>query len=119
MAQNSFIIKGWAVTLCSALLALSGKDANQLFALLALLPALTFWWLDAFYLATERAFRAKYEELAGELGMSLSLGSPAGAATWPSALGARVVYLPYGTIIVVAILVVVRNFVQGDLHWKW
>lgn len=58
MAQNSFTIKGWAVTVLTALLAFSGKDADRGFALYALYPALAFWGLDAYYLMQERLFRA-------------------------------------------------------------
>ncbi len=31
MAGNSFLLKGWSVTLVSALFALSAKDSNQMF----------------------------------------------------------------------------------------
>lgn len=57
MAQNSFTIKGWAVTLVAALLALSNKDSDRGFALYALYPAIAFWGLDAYYLMQERLFR--------------------------------------------------------------
>lgn len=117
MSQSSFLIKGWAVTLCSALLALSGKDTKQNFALLALFPAAVFCGLDAYYLSVERRYRARYEELAGDLQMSLSLGTPAGASTWRSALRARVVSLHYGAIMLVAVLVALRN--AGKLGDWW
>ncbi|HZH78876.1 MAG TPA: hypothetical protein VEY88_22800 [Archangium sp.] len=57
MAQNSFTIKGWAVTVVAALLALSNKDTDRWFALHALYPAIAFWGLDAYYLMQERLFR--------------------------------------------------------------
>jgi hypothetical protein len=57
MAQNSFTIKGWAVTVVAALLAFNGKDADRWFALYALYPAIAFWGLDAYYLMQERMFR--------------------------------------------------------------
>lgn len=38
MAQNSFALKGWAVTLISGILILSAKDSNLLFFLLAYIP---------------------------------------------------------------------------------
>src|SRR5438309_1775864 len=61
LAGNSFSIKGWSITLVSALFALAAKDANVRYAALALLPALCFWGLDAYYLRQERLYRKLYE----------------------------------------------------------
>lgn len=61
MAQNSFALKGWSVTLVSALFFLSAKDAETKYALLSLFPALFFWGLDAYYLLLERHFRDLYD----------------------------------------------------------
>ena len=61
MAANSFLLKGWAVTLVAALFALASVDSRQEFAYLALLPAITFWGLDAYYLRQERLFRELYK----------------------------------------------------------
>src|SRR5438552_18609082 len=61
LAGNSFSVKGWSITLVSALFALAAKDANVRYAVLALLPALCFWGLDAYYLRQERLFRKLYD----------------------------------------------------------
>lgn len=63
MAGNSFLLKGWTVTIAAALFALAAKDSNRRFAVLALFTTLTFWGLDAFYLRQERLFRRLYDEL--------------------------------------------------------
>ena len=57
LASNSFILKGWSVTVATALLGFAGSQQVQRLALLALLPALSFWVLDAYYLAQERRYR--------------------------------------------------------------
>jgi hypothetical protein len=62
MANNSFLLKGWTVTLVSALFVLSEVGKNQNFVLLAFLPALVFWGLDA-YLRQERLFRKLYDKI--------------------------------------------------------
>src|SRR4051812_7194957 len=67
LAGNSFTIKGWSITLVSALLALSAKDSNSRYALLAVLPALCFWGLDAYYLRQERLFRKLYDAIRTEV----------------------------------------------------
>ncbi|NVJ00836.1 hypothetical protein HV824_22335 [Myxococcus sp. AM009] len=58
MAQNSFTIKGWAVTVVAALLAFANKATERHFAILAFYPSVAFWGLDAYYLMLERQFRA-------------------------------------------------------------
>jgi hypothetical protein len=63
LAGNSFSIKGWSVTLVSALFALAAKDANVQYAAMALLPALCFWGLDGYYLRQERLFRKLYDKV--------------------------------------------------------
>lgn len=61
MGANSFMIKGWAVTLVSALFALSVD--NYKFLLISLVPILLFWWLDTFFLRQERLFRKLYDDV--------------------------------------------------------
>lgn len=63
MAANSFVIKGWTVTLVAAILAFTSKDANANAASIALIPAVMFWSLDAYYLKTEREFRTLYDQV--------------------------------------------------------
>lgn len=60
MAGNSFLLKGWSVTLTSALFALAAKDANQFFVYLAYFPCATFWSLDGYFLRQERLYRKLY-----------------------------------------------------------
>jgi hypothetical protein len=64
MGSNSFLLKGWSVTLVAAIFALSAKDADHRFVLMAYFPVLIFWILDAFFLHQEKLFRKLYEEVA-------------------------------------------------------
>jgi len=61
MAGNSFLIKGWSVTLTSALFALAAKDSNSFFVYLAYFPCVTFWTLDGYFLRQERLYRELYQ----------------------------------------------------------
>jgi hypothetical protein len=61
LAGNSFLIKGWAVTLVSALFALAAKDANANYVVCAYFPAIMFWCLDSYFLRQERLFRKLYD----------------------------------------------------------
>ena len=64
MGANSFLLKGWSVTLVAAMAALAAKDADKSFFLLAFFPVFIFWWLDGFYLHTEKLYRRLYEKVA-------------------------------------------------------
>lgn len=62
MANNSFLIKGWCLTLVAGLLALAGGEkGNTRLVFVAYLPVLLFWYLDAFFLQQERLFRKIYD----------------------------------------------------------
>ena len=65
MNQNSFQIKGWMITLVSALLALYASSEKVVYILIAIVPAVVFWFLDAYYLQQERRFRGVYNDVAG------------------------------------------------------
>ena len=64
MASNSFLLKGWAVTLVAGIFALSAKDADKLYFIIAYIPIIVFWGLDAYYLLQERLYRSLYEKIA-------------------------------------------------------
>lgn len=63
MAGNSFALKGWAVTLVAGIFALAGKDTDKLYFLVAYVPIIVFWGLDAYYLLQERLYRALYDKV--------------------------------------------------------
>ena len=63
MASNSFIIKGWCITLVAGLFALAEKDSSKVYVLIAFIPILAFWILDAYFLQKEIAFRCLYEDV--------------------------------------------------------
>ncbi len=61
LSGNSSSAKAWSVGLVTALFALAAHDAERRFAILAVLPALVFWGLDAYYLRCERLSRKLYD----------------------------------------------------------
>ena len=58
MASNSFMIKGWSITLVVATLLLKGSKYQ---VPIALIPLFSFWVLDAYFLRQERLYRKLYE----------------------------------------------------------
>ncbi len=63
MASNSFLLKGWSVTLVSALIALSASGTDKRFMLIAYFPVIMFWVLDGYFLRQERLFRKLYDKV--------------------------------------------------------
>ncbi len=63
MSNNSFLLKGWTVTLSAGLVALVANGLEGAFAFVVLLPAIAFWWLDAYYLRQERLYRRLYDDV--------------------------------------------------------
>ena len=66
MNTNSFQLKGWMITIVSALLALFASSSNGIYIIVAIVPTLIFWFLDAFYLQQERKFRGLYEDIVND-----------------------------------------------------
>lgn len=64
LATNSFLIKGWSVTLVSAIFVLSAKNVNTSFVLTAYFPSIMFWLLDGYFLGMERRFVEMYNQAA-------------------------------------------------------
>lgn len=61
LAANSFQMKAWNVALTSAVIGFAvAKDATPKLAVLAVIPSLAFWALDAYYLGLERLYRVLY-----------------------------------------------------------
>jgi|SRR5574344_86454 hypothetical protein len=58
MASNSFMIKGWTLTLVVATLLLKGSK-TQVF--IAFIPLISFWYLDGYFLWQERLYRKLYD----------------------------------------------------------
>ena len=65
MANNSFLLKGWMISIIVAVLALT-KDTLvtndiEYLSIVLLLPLVTFWYLDAFFLHKEKCYRELYK----------------------------------------------------------
>lgn len=61
MAQNSFIVKGWMISLLVAVIAiLPDKVDTNIVCIVGILVVLCFWYLDGFFLYMEKLYRYKY-----------------------------------------------------------
>ena len=60
MASNSFMLKGWTVTLVVATFTLLYENTSIKSLFVAIVPIVLFWGLDAYYLMLERLYRRLY-----------------------------------------------------------
>lgn len=109
MAANSFLIKGWCVTIVAALLALSGKDSDKRFLIVAFYPVLMFWCLDGYFLWQERLFRDLYNAVRqlpdDKITFEMETSSYKKETTFLDAVGSRTLLLFYLTMIVAIVIV--------------
>lgn len=56
MAQNSFLFKGWAVTLASGLTAFGAVKDKSSLLVISVITSVLFWGMDGYYLWLERGF---------------------------------------------------------------
>ena len=61
MAQNSFLIKAWTITLITAIFLLTFSIVNSLIFGVLLAITVIFWILDSYYLKLERIYRRLYK----------------------------------------------------------
>ena len=120
MASNSFLLKGWSVTLISALFALAAKDTNQLFIYLAYFPCVAFWSLDGFFLWQEKMYRKLYEEVTqkpeGEIDFNLNaVKYKDDVESWFSVSFSTTLNMFHGVIFGVIILIMLIIILKGGL----
>ena len=63
MAQNSFAIKGWTITILVGLFVFLQNDKFRNNIFIYLIPIIFFWLLDSYYLWQERLFRKLYNDV--------------------------------------------------------
>jgi hypothetical protein len=60
-AGNSFLLKGWSLTVAGLIYGYAAKQNAWQVAAAGVAVFAAFWWLDAFYLRQERLFRCLYD----------------------------------------------------------
>lgn len=110
MNSNSFLIKGWTITLVSALFALAAKDANLNYVLITYVVIPVFWLLDGFYISQERQYRDLYSEITAKSENDIDFNMNAssfckGNRTWLAGVFSKTLIPFYGISIVTTLLV--------------
>lgn len=62
MSQNSFMVKGWLISLIAVVLTLLPEKFDlKILCSVGCIVVICFWMLDAFFLKTEKLYRMKYD----------------------------------------------------------
>ena len=117
MSKNSFMVKGWALTIFMGVITISKMEVINNFWLLActvLAPYLSFWMLDAFFLHQERKYRRMYawviqERKKGNMEHQYNLNPKrfnADVGCWLQSFLSKTLLLFYGipTVVIVALI---------------
>lgn len=109
MSTNSFLLKGWTVTLVAALFAFGAKKADRAFVVIAWVPVLVFAGLDAYFLWRERLYRRLHDKVAAKsedvpADFSMETTEFRAIETWRGALASKTIlgfYLPVAGLLAV------------------
>src|SRR4030095_7344374 len=66
MATNSFLFKGWAVTIAAALSAFAAVESRVALLTIAIVSTVMFWTMDGYYLWLERGFVNLHKQVAAK-----------------------------------------------------
>ncbi|MCB9811252.1 hypothetical protein H6804_00045 [Candidatus Nomurabacteria bacterium] len=126
MSGNSFLLRGWSVTLITAIVGFALKSQGATYGTYLLFTAIflvvVFWVLDAYYLSQERAYRSLYKEVSkkSEPSIDYSLdasGYVKGYNTWFSSMFSPIFitfYLP----VLIGLLLVCSRFIHIEIYIK-
>ncbi len=108
MATNSFLFKGWAVTIAAALSAFAATDSRVALLAIALVSTVMFWGLDGYYLWLERGFVKLHVEVAAkteaDIDFSMTIDKTDAPRRWLKACFRPHIVFFYGPIIAVDVI---------------
>lgn len=108
MNVNSFLLRGWAVTLISALFAFATKETNINYILITYISTPLFWILDGYYLSQERKFRDLYETVRNTENSKIDFSMKTTNSdnnSWISSIFSKTEIIFYGTLIGITLIV--------------
>lgn len=110
MNVNSFLLRGWAVTLVAALFAFAAKDTNIDYVLITYISTPLFWILDGYYLSQERKYRDLYNIIRNKQEEDIDFDMNATVTnsiknSWLSSTFSVTQIIFYGTLIAITLVV--------------
>ena len=110
MNINSFLLKGWTVTLVAALFAFAAKDSNIQYIVITYVSTPLFWILDGYYLSLERQYRELYnlvrvkDENLIDFDLNASVYN-SGKNMWFPCIFSKTLNIFYGTLLLLTFMV--------------
>jgi hypothetical protein len=105
MATNSFLFKGWAITIATTLSAFAAVNTKAALLAIAVVSTVMFWALDGYYLWLERGFADLHATVAAKseatIDFSMKVDKTDAGRRWFKTCWRHHLYLFYGTIIVI------------------
>lgn len=110
MNVNSFLLKGWSVTLVAALFAFAAKDSDISYVIITYITTPIFGLLDAFYLSLERQYRALYNSVKNKEEEDIDFDMNAkpfdkGKNSWLSSIFSITILFFYGSLIGITLII--------------
>ena len=108
MATNSFLFKGWAITIAAAISAFATIETKAVLLVIALISTIMFWALDGYYLWLERGFARLHNEVSlkseEEIDFSMQVDKTEAFWRWLETCRRPHLWIFYGTIIAVDVI---------------
>lgn len=109
MANNSFLLKGWSITVASGLSAVGISSLDMRYFAISMLVLVFFWILDSYYLHQEKLFRELYKQTARRDESAIDFLMETGKdvmetgkdVSWPGCMFSGTLLLFYGMLIIV------------------
>ena len=111
MNANSFLLKGWAVTLVIALFALDISKANVSFVKISFLPIVLFWVLDGYFLCQEKLFRNLYDDvrMKDEIKIDFYMKTKSSVRIFFGSVFSKTLALFYGAIVIAKVYILLQG----------
>lgn len=111
MSSNSFLTRGWAVTILTALFTLYGscQNKNVLFVILGI--SVVFWIIDSYYLMLERGYRDLYDKVRKQKPSEITYEmktSGVSCSNWFRAIRSFTFLFSYLLVLIIGVLLLVR-----------
>jgi hypothetical protein len=108
MATNSFLFKGWAITIAAGLSAFGAANTKAGLLAIGLISTVLFWGLDGYYLWLERGFVTLHKEVAAkkeaDIDFSMVIDKTNAVCEWLKTCLRYHILVFYGTIIAINVI---------------
>ncbi len=123
MAGNSFLLRGWSITLVVAIFTIASQTYKPVYLWIALFVTGVFWLLDSYYLFQERRFRCLYDEVRVKdpSAIDFSMALPKNhcdKCTWRSSAKSPIFLVFYGVAAVVLVAILLTVYLNISVTLK-